>query len=51
MIPVNIGHFIGNVIEGAALLIPFIWAKMDGDENMVDKETKKSLRKAFDKFL
>ncbi len=40
-----------NVVEGAALLIPFIRAKMDKDGNVADEETVKSLGSAFDVFL
>jgi NAD(P)H-dependent FMN reductase len=47
----TLGALSANVVEGAALLIPFIRAKMDADGNVVDEETLKSLDRAFDVFI
>jgi chromate reductase len=47
----TLGALSANVVEGAALLIPFIRAKMDADGNVVDEKTLKGLDSAFSVFL
>jgi chromate reductase len=47
----TLGALSANVIEGAALLVPFIRAKMDANGNVIDKEVLKNLQTAFNTFL
>jgi len=47
----TLGALSANVVDGAALLIPFIRAKMDADGNLVDEETMESLKRIFKEFL
>ncbi|MDB5112567.1 MAG: azr 2 [Mucilaginibacter sp.] len=47
----TLGALSANVIEEAALLIPFIRAKMDKEGNITDAVTAQSLNAAFTAFL
>jgi chromate reductase len=47
----TLGALSANVVEGAALLIQFIRAKMDGDGNLMDEEAKQNLKSAFTALL
>lgn len=46
-----LGALSANLLKDATLLIPFIRSKMDGDGNVADEETIKSLRSLFDVLL
>jgi chromate reductase, NAD(P)H dehydrogenase (quinone) len=47
----TLGALSAKVVEGAALLIPFIRAKMDANRNVADDETAENLKVAFNMFL
>jgi chromate reductase len=46
-----LGALSANVLKDATLLIPFIRSKIDGNENIIDSETKDSLIKIFSELL
>lgn len=43
----TLGALSAHVVDGATLLISFIRSKMDGDGNIIDKETRSSLQAVF----
>lgn len=47
----TLGALSAKVIDGAALLIPFIRSKMDAEGNITDQETERALREVMDVFL
>ncbi|GAA4311309.1 NADPH-dependent FMN reductase [Mucilaginibacter gynuensis] len=47
----TLGALSANVVEGAALCIPYIRSKMDNDGNVTDKETEEHITACFNALL